>query len=61
EKPAIQQAIAELQTANTKILGIIANGVQAQDSAWDYSRQYNNGGDGGDRELEAEEEEAISL
>ncbi|WP_254563331.1 polysaccharide biosynthesis tyrosine autokinase [Oscillatoria sp. HE19RPO] len=59
EKPAIQQAIAELQTGNTKVLGIIANGVQGQNSAWDYSRHYNNGGD---RELEAEEEEeAISL
>jgi len=54
EKPAIQQAIAELQTGNTKVLGIIANGVQGQNSAWDYGRHYNNGGD---RELEAEEEE----
>lgn len=58
EKPAIQQAIAELQTGNTKILGIIANGVQGQNSAWDYGDRHYSGGD---RELEAEEEEAISL
>lgn len=59
ERPAIQQAIANLQSANMTVLGIIANGVQGDSNAWYYDdRRYSRS----DREPEPlEEENAISL
>lgn len=55
ERPAILQTIEELQTSNTKVLGMVANGVSGNGRGWYYDdRRYSR------PPSDPQEEEAIA-